>query len=113
MILTVFLPGLVFESGYRLDVGQLRRTSGAIAFLAVPGVIITAAVVAIVLSFAAGLPPELGFIVGAMLAATDPAAVIATIKRMHAPERLARSSRRRVSSTTARRSSFSPSRLRR
>ncbi len=89
VILTVFLPGLVFESGYRLDVGELRRTSGAIAFLAVPGVIITAAAVAIVLAIAAGLPPELGFIVGAMLAATDPAAVIATIKRMHAPERLA------------------------
>ena len=88
VILVVFLPGLVFESGYRLNVGELRRTSGAIAFLAVPGVIITAAVVAIVLAVAAGLPPELGFLVGAMLAATDPAAVIATIKRMHAPERL-------------------------
>ena len=88
VILTVFLPGLVFESGYRLDVGELRRTSGAIAFLAVPGVIITAGVVAVVLAVAAGLPPELGFIVGAMLAATDPAAVIATIKRLHAPERL-------------------------
>ena len=88
VILVVFLPGLVFESGYRLDVGQLRRTSGAIAFLAVPGVIITAALVAAVLAIAAGMPPELGFIVGAMLAATDPAAVIATMKRMHAPERL-------------------------
>ena len=88
VILIVFLPGLVFESGYRLDVGELRRTSGAIAFLAVPGVIITAAVVAIVLNMATGLPVELGFIVGAMLAATDPAAVIATIKRMRAPEQL-------------------------
>ena len=88
VILIVFLPGLVFESGYRLDVGELRRTSGAIAFLAVPGVIITAAVVAIVLTMATGMPVELGFLVGAMLAATDPAAVIATIKRMRAPERL-------------------------
>lgn len=88
VILTVFLPGLVFESGYRLDVGELRRTSGAIAFLAVPGVIITAGIVALVLAAAVGLPPELGFLVGAMLAATDPAAVIATMKRLHAPERL-------------------------
>ncbi len=88
VILTVFLPGLVFESGYRLNVGELRRTSGAIAFLAVPGVIITAAIVAVVLALAAGLPPELGFLVGAMLAATDPAAVIASIKRLRAPERL-------------------------
>jgi len=88
VILTVFLPGLVFESGYRLKIGELRESSGAIVFLAVPGVIITAAAVAAVLAIAAGLPPELGFIVGAMLAATDPAAVIATIKHMHAPERL-------------------------
>ena len=88
VILTVFLPGLVFESGYRLDIDELRHSSGAIAFLAVPGVLITAAVVAVVLSLAAGLPLELGFLVGAMLAATDPAAVIATIKRLRAPERL-------------------------
>jgi CPA1 family monovalent cation:H+ antiporter len=88
VILIVFLPGLVFESGYRLNVGELRRTSGAIALLAVPGVIITAAVVAVILTLATGMPVELGFLVGAMLAATDPAAVIATIKRMRAPERL-------------------------
>ena len=88
LILTVFLPGLVFESGYRLNIGELRRTSGAIAFLAVPGVIITAVIVAFVLSLATGLPIQLGFLVGAMLAATDPAAVIAAIKRLHAPERL-------------------------
>ncbi len=89
LILTVFLPGLVFESGYRLDVVELRRTFGAVALLAVPGVIITAGVVAAVLALATGLPPDLGFIVGAMLAATDPAAVIATVKRMRAPDRLA------------------------
>ena len=88
VILTVFLPGLVFESGYRLDIDELRHSWGAIAFLAVPGVLITAVIVAGVLSLAAGVPHELGFLVGAMLAATDPAAVIATIKRLHAPERL-------------------------
>lgn len=88
VILTVFLPGLVFESGYRLDVGELRRTWGAIGFLAMPGVIITAVAVAIVLGVFAGLPRELGFLVGAMLAATDPAAVLAAIKRLRAPERL-------------------------
>jgi len=89
VILTVFLPGLVFEAGYRLDVGDLRRTSASVALLAVPGVIITAAIVAAVLAAATGLPPELGFLVGAMLAATDPAAVIATMRRLHAPDRLA------------------------
>jgi len=51
-------------------------------------VLITAAIVAVVLAVAAGLPLELGFLVGAMLAATDPAAVIATMKRLRAPHRL-------------------------
>ena len=88
LILTVFLPGLVFESGYRLDLRELTRSFGFVALLAVPGVIITAAVVAAVLAVGAGLDPGLGFVVGAMLAATDPAAVIATMKRMRAPERL-------------------------
>jgi CPA1 family monovalent cation:H+ antiporter len=89
LILTVFLPGLVFESGYRLHFEQLRRTFGALVFLAVPAVLITAAVVAVVLQVAADIPLELGFLVGAMLAATDPAAVIATMKRVRAPARLA------------------------
>ena len=88
LILTVFLPGLVFESGYRLDINELRRSFGFVAVLAVPGVIITAAVVAVVLGVFGGVDPGLGFVVGAMLAATDPAAVIATMKRMHAPDRL-------------------------
>lgn len=88
LILTVFLPGLVFESGYRLDLSLLRRSYGAVLILAVPAVLITAGVVALVLMYATGLPLELGFIVGAMLAATDPAAVIATIKRLRAPDQL-------------------------
>ena len=88
LILTVFLPGLVFESGYRLDLDELRRSFGFVAALAVPGVIITAGIVAAVLAIGAGIEPGIGFVVGAMLAATDPAAVIATMKRMHAPERL-------------------------
>jgi CPA1 family monovalent cation:H+ antiporter len=89
LILTVFLPGLVFESGYRLNVEQLRSSFGYLVFLAVPAVLITAAVVGAVLNLAAGIPLELGFLVGAMLAATDPAAVIATMKRLRAPPRLA------------------------
>jgi CPA1 family monovalent cation:H+ antiporter len=34
------------------------------------------------------LPVELGFVVGAMVAATDPAAVVATFRRVSAPKRL-------------------------
>src|SRR5262245_48203137 len=82
LVLVVLLPGLVFEAGYRLRLGELRRWSTAISVLAVPGVIISAGVVAAVLAIATGLPVELAFIAGAMVSATDPAAVVATFKRL-------------------------------
>ncbi len=88
LVLSVLLPGLIFEAAYKLDVQQLRRSFGGIALLAAPGVILTAAIVALILNAATGLPIELGFVVGAMVAATDPVAVIATFRRLGAPGRL-------------------------
>jgi CPA1 family monovalent cation:H+ antiporter len=85
---TILLPGLVFEAAYRLDAAELRRTFGGVALLAVPGVIVVAAVVAVVLHNAAGLPLVQAFIVGAIVAATDPVAVVATMRQLKAPKRL-------------------------
>jgi CPA1 family monovalent cation:H+ antiporter len=89
LVLAVLLPGLVFEASYKIELDDLRRTFGGIALLAAPGVILSAAVVAIVLHLATGLDIELGFVVGAMVAATDPAAVIATFRQLGTPRRLA------------------------
>lgn len=88
LVLVVLLPGLVFEAGYRLRLTELRRWSGVISVLAIPGVVISAAVVAAVLVMATGLPLELAFIAGAMVSATDPAAVVATFKRLRTDEAL-------------------------
>jgi len=85
---TILLPGLVFEAAYRLDAVELRRTFGGVALLAVPGVIVCAAVVALVLHNAAGLPLVEAFIVGAIVSATDPVAVVATMRQLKAPPRL-------------------------
>lgn len=89
LVLFVLLPGLVFEAAYRLELDELRRTFGGVAVLAIPGVLISAVVVAGVLHLAMGLPIELGFVVGAMVSATDPVAVTATFRRLRAPRRLA------------------------
>ena len=89
LILAVLVPGLVFEASFKLDVAELRKTSGLVAILAIPGVLITAAVVAVVASVATGLDPALGFLLGAMVSATDPVAVIDLFKRLDAPGRLA------------------------
>jgi monovalent cation:H+ antiporter, CPA1 family len=88
LVLLVLLPGLVFEGAYRLHWEDLRRSYGSIAFLAVPGVLISAAIVGIGLWAVIGLRPELAFVVGAMVSATDPAAVIATFTKLQAPRRL-------------------------
>ena len=84
----LLLPGLVFEAAYRLDGDVLRRTFGSVALLAVPGVLITGAVVAVVLTLATGLPIEQAFVVGAIVSATDPVAVVSTMRRLAAPTRL-------------------------
>ena len=88
LVLVVLLPGLVFEAAYHLHWEDLRRAYGWIAFLAVPGVLVSAAIVGLVLNVAIGLRLDLAFVVGAMVSATDPAAVVATFTRLRAPRRL-------------------------
>jgi CPA1 family monovalent cation:H+ antiporter len=89
LVLLVLVPGLVFEAALRLDLEHLRRTFGWIVLLAAPGVVISALITALVLRAATGLPFELGMVVGAMVAATDPVAVIATFRVLGEPRRLA------------------------
>jgi len=88
LAVTLLLPGLVFEAAYRLDGNELRRSFGGVALLAVPGVLVTAAVVAIVLHLATGLPLDESFVIGAIVSATDPVAVVATMRQLRAPSRL-------------------------
>jgi monovalent cation:H+ antiporter, CPA1 family len=89
LVLLVLVPGLVFEAALRLDLDDLRSTFGWMVLLAAPGVLISAVIVAVVLNLATGLPLQLGMVVGAMVAATDPVAVIATFRNLGAPRRLA------------------------
>jgi monovalent cation:H+ antiporter, CPA1 family len=88
LVLLVLLPGLVFEASFQTDLDSLRRTFGGVALLALPGVLITAVVVAAALHLVTGLPFELAFLVGAMVSATDPIAVIATFRRLGTSRRL-------------------------
>ena len=88
LVLLVLLPGLVFEAAFQTDIGSLRQTLGGIAILAIPGVLLSAAIVAVALHLVTGLPLELAFVVGAMVSATDPAAVIATFRQIGTPRDL-------------------------
>src|ERR1019366_7910896 len=79
----------IFEASYRTDFGKLRPSLAGVALLAGPGVLISAALIAAALAIGAGMPLPQPSVVGAMLSATDPAAVIATFKRLRTPRRLA------------------------
>src|SRR5919201_4336951 len=89
LVLAVLLPGLIFEASLGTEFEELRPSFLGVLLLAVPGVVIGAWLVGFVLNAATGLSFGAAFLVGAMVAATDPAAVIATFARLNAPKRLA------------------------
>jgi CPA1 family monovalent cation:H+ antiporter len=87
-VVALLIPGLVFEAAYRLDGDDLRRTSAGVALLAVPGVLVTAAIVAGVLRATTSISLEGAVLVGAMVSATDPVATVSTMRTLRAPGRL-------------------------
>jgi CPA1 family monovalent cation:H+ antiporter len=84
-VLFVFLPPLIFEAAWNLDLGALRRLGWRIAMLAVPGTIATAGIVAGGLWLAGVLPLDAALLFGAIVAATDPVAVVAAFRRVPVP----------------------------
>jgi len=88
LVLGVFIPGLVFAAAYSIDWTALRPVLAPIVALAIPGVLASAVIVAVALHVVIGLPLELAFVVGAITAATDPVAVVATMRRLDVPDGL-------------------------
>lgn len=89
LILHVFLPLLLFEAALPVDLRLLRDSLGAIAVLAIPGVLVSAAVIGLLLWRLTGLSLAGAALFGAMVSATDPVAVLATFRRTQLPEKLA------------------------
>jgi CPA1 family monovalent cation:H+ antiporter len=88
LILFVLLPGLLFEGAFNLRWTHLRDNLLAVSLLATLGVVVTTALVGELGHLALGLPVALATIFGAAVAATDPVAVVATVRRLGAPSRL-------------------------
>jgi CPA1 family monovalent cation:H+ antiporter len=85
--LYIFLPALLYEAAWNLNYRAIRRQWGAIATLAVPGVLLTAAIVAGALTLAR-VPLGPALLAGAILSATDPIAVVAVFRRLKIPTTL-------------------------
>jgi CPA1 family monovalent cation:H+ antiporter len=86
--LYVFLPALLFEAAWSLNYRTILRHWGAIALLAVPGVLLTALIVAGALAVVR-VPFGPALLTGAILSATDPIAVVAMFRRLNVPQSLA------------------------
>jgi CPA1 family monovalent cation:H+ antiporter len=95
LLYTVFLPGLIFEAAFHLDFQKFWANKLAIHILAVPGVAIAIVVTALILQplagalhLIAGFSLKYALIFAALLAATDPIAVVALFRNLGAPKRL-------------------------
>jgi len=88
LVLFVFLPALIFESGYTLDARQLIKDIGPVLAMAVPALLLSTFLVGAGLIWILDMDPVLALLFGALISATDPVAVIALFKELGAPLRL-------------------------
>ena len=92
LVFYVFLPILIFESAYNIDVRLLFRNLLPILFLAIPlmllSALLTAALVYAGIAHPDGFPWIAALLTGALLSATDPVAVVALFREMGVSKRL-------------------------
>lgn len=89
VILLAFVPGLVFEAALTLDLDELWRRVVPIGLLATAGVALTVLLIGTLTHFIIGFSWASGMLLGAILATTDPIAVVSLLRRLKAPAGLA------------------------
>jgi len=92
LILFVFLPLLIFEAAFKIDVKQLLSNGIIILFFALPVMLLSTAIAAVMIYYgighATGFPWIAALLTGSLLAATDPVAVLELMRKAGVPERL-------------------------
>ena len=95
LLFGVFLPGLLFDAAYHIDFKQFWQNRLAISSLALPGVVASIALTALILpqvantlNFVQGFTWRHALVFGAIISATDPIAVVAIFKNLGVPKRL-------------------------
>jgi CPA1 family monovalent cation:H+ antiporter len=83
------LPPLLYAAGQDLSWRELRPVWAPVTVLALGLVLASAAAVSLVASVVTPLPGAMAFVLGAVLASTDPVAVTALGRRLSLPPRLA------------------------
>lgn len=88
IILLVIIPILIFESGRKLKIGQIKKEAIPIGFFAIIGVVLTIIVIGIAVNGVFQIPLIDALLLGAILAATDPVAVGVIFKKFPIPHKL-------------------------
>jgi monovalent cation:H+ antiporter, CPA1 family len=88
IVLFVIIPILIFESGRKLKIDQIKKEAIPIGFLAIIGVVITILIIGIGASTVFQIPIIDALLFGTILAATDPVAVGAIFKKFPIPHKL-------------------------
>ena len=88
LVLFVFIPTLIFESAFNLNARQVGRNILPILTMAVPGLLVSTAIIGLIMSVFTEFDLMVALLLGAILSATDPVAVIAIFKQLGVPERL-------------------------
>ncbi|SDJ28299.1 sodium/proton antiporter, CPA1 family [Ferrimonas sediminum] len=92
LIFFIVLPVLIFEAAWHLKPGLLQQWLAPVLLLATLGVIIsclvTAALLYLGINHPQGFPWVAALLAGAILAATDPVAVVSQLRRLDAPQGL-------------------------
>jgi cell volume regulation protein A len=88
LLLTLGVSFILFHGGLGLSLHVLSRVGIGLAVLAVPGVLVAALITGAVASAAFDVPFEVGLLIGAVLAPTDPAILIPLFERLRLREKV-------------------------
>jgi CPA1 family monovalent cation:H+ antiporter len=90
VFLYLFLPLLVFHGSLSIDVRRLARDATPVLVMAVVAVLVTTAAIGFALAPIAGVPLTVCLMLGAIVATTDPSAVVGIFREIGANSRLTR-----------------------
>jgi CPA1 family monovalent cation:H+ antiporter len=85
LLLLAFVPGLIFEAALSLDLQEVRRQALPIGLLATVGVFAGTLLLAIAAHYVFGLDWTASAVLAAIVAATDPVAVVSVLQRLRVP----------------------------
>ncbi|HEY4387742.1 MAG TPA: cation:proton antiporter [Ktedonobacteraceae bacterium] len=88
LVLFVFLPPLLFEGAWSVNLSLLRENWRVIFFLAGPGLLLSLVIIAAVFHVAEQLDWFTALLLGAILSPTDPVAVLGLFRQLHVNHRL-------------------------